>query len=102
MTCQPDGPNSGRVQHRRQVDSTDSALHFCEGIRFKSALSSSARAIAIVLLPNPDGPRSNHAHDTGRLAKADKTFFCFSKPMNSEIAFGRYFSASGCGKPNAP
>ena len=38
-------------------------------------------------------------HDTGRLANADKTFFCFSRPMKPAMLAGRYFSASGCGNP---
>src|SRR5215467_14428288 len=87
----------GAYQHWRTVSSMLCTLHFCEGILCNSACSSLARAIAIVLLPKPDGPRNSHAPEAGRRRNTESTFLGRSKPMKSAMRVGRYLSVRDCG-----
>src|SRR5215467_11871234 len=87
----------GAYQQRRTVSSMLWTLHRWEGILCNSACSSLARAIAIVLLPRPLGPRNSQAPDAGRRRNAESTFLGRSKPMKSAMRVGRYFSVRDCG-----
>src|ERR1700676_4784665 len=60
----------------------------------------SHRANAIVVFPVPLGPVNRKAALRGLREKLARIRFCLSRPINSAMALGRYFSASGVGKAN--